>query len=188
MDMQQLVAQALKIPRSFSSRRADLGTTWGFTPFSTYRDADCLTRANWEVITEDLQRRFPDSFEIMHSTCQLMGWVDNLLLNVTDERAAQAVLNWVHKLERYPVADDEKLAALEGEEIEETVDGWILDAVRKALSEDPELRTRYLDDGFWISDEAESTAWKAAVRHSEYSNGEVVPDLDAILEELRDAP
>lgn len=97
-----------------------LGKTWGFT-FSVHRDSDRLERSNWEVISNDLLKKHPNTVEIVHCGHWLVGWVDHLAVKMIDKngritRAGIDVLDWLEKLDGYPVADEDHYSRLESDE------------------------------------------------------------------------
>lgn len=116
-----LAAAAIKRPGSFAMFDK-LGRVWfepgawGFSPIGTHRDADTLTRSNWEVITKDLLARFPDSFLVFHTSHCLVGRYDHLAVNTGDESAMIALAEWAHKLDGYPVANEDHWSELEWSE------------------------------------------------------------------------
>lgn len=94
-----------------------MGETWAWT-FGTNRDADALVRSNWDVITFDMQSRFPDDTDIFRAGHWACGWVEQLSVRVLNDDgtmtdAGQAVLDWMDHLDNYPVADDEHFSDLE---------------------------------------------------------------------------
>lgn len=89
---------------------------WGFTPIGTHRDADTLTRSNWEVIKDDLLERFPDAFIVFHTSHCLVGWYDHLAVDTSNDAAMEALAEWTRALESYPVASDEHWSELEWNE------------------------------------------------------------------------
>ena len=86
---------------------------WGFSPIGTHRDADTLTRSNWEVITRDLLERFPDAFEVYHTSHWAVGWYDHLAVDTSNETAMLALAEWCAALADYPVANENHWSELE---------------------------------------------------------------------------
>lgn len=125
----------LKRPRDFGYF-GDLDlTVWGFSPFGVHRDSDALSRSNWRVISEDLCWRFPESTEVMHTSHWACGWYDHLMLLTTDTEALEAALEWVERLESYPVADELDWSDLESADEQEAWEGYARSDFRRALEE-----------------------------------------------------
>ncbi len=93
---------------------------WGVVGgIGQHRDSDALERSNFEVISEDLLERFPESVQIERSSHWAVGWVESMRLDTSDEKATLAAMDWHERLESYPVADEEHWSNLEREEDEE---------------------------------------------------------------------
>jgi len=111
---------------------------WGRTGLGQHRDADELTRSNWEVISKDLLERFPDDFQAESYNHWAVGWTEELRVRVIKEEVAaeldgnftdleeedlteafKACIEWAEKLADYPVADEEHFSRLEHEELME---------------------------------------------------------------------
>lgn len=107
MTRQELVTAMLTRPPDFGYHgNLDLFNTYGFTPFSVNRDSALLDRSNWIVIHDDLMARFPDSFEVVACKHWACGWIEHLAINVTDEDAVDAAIDWYLALKDYPIADE----------------------------------------------------------------------------------
>lgn len=86
---------------------------------SVHRDSDALERSNWHTLTADiLAMRDEGGDEDMLADAAverishfLVGWVDYLLVRPGTPQAARA-LEWRHRLELCPVADDVHLRTL----------------------------------------------------------------------------
>ena len=116
--------------------------------FSVHRDSDALERSNWRVITKDLTQRFQDDCRITRARHWAVGWIEHLVVRVltpgtdvdawwrearkpVDERAMdlqacftpayEAAMEWKHKLERYPVADEDDYSGERHAELRETL-------------------------------------------------------------------
>lgn len=119
MNLETLRANTLTRPSSFAmfdrreSRRWFEPNGWGFSPIGTHRDADTLTRSNWQVITKDLLARFPDAFEVFHTSHWAVGWYDHLAVDTSDDAAMRALAEWLDKLDGYPVANEDHWSELE---------------------------------------------------------------------------
>lgn len=119
--------QCLKRPDSFAmfdrSRPWFQPSGWGFTPLGTHRDADTLTRSNWEVITKDLLARFPDAFDVVKTSHWAVGWFDHLAVDTSNDEAMEALAERVCSLAEYPIADESHLSDLEFNEACEVWNG-----------------------------------------------------------------
>lgn len=130
-----------------------LGKTWAFT-FGKSRDSELLEESNFDVVREDLEKRFPEDVENVHSSHWAVGWVDELAVRMLDGKgkvtpAGIAALEWQEKLEDYPVADEEEYnqrqydASIENIMSEGRIDrakaeevfGWLWDFNQRALSD-----------------------------------------------------
>ena len=86
--------------------------------FSRTRDSDILDISNFDVIYQDLEKRFPDDVWIERASHFLCGWVDYVVVRMLDgsgepTEAASAVLEWGDTLEQYPVADESAFSEAE---------------------------------------------------------------------------
>lgn len=113
------------------SGELDLGGTWGWC-WATNRDADALTRSNYEVISEDLLKRFPRQVQTENYSHWLCGWVERICIQLKTKKggitqAAEAAFDWYQKLEDYPVANEEHFSQTEQDECIEIIEncyGW----------------------------------------------------------------
>ncbi len=113
----ELVKQSAHIPNFGYHGDLDLGITWAFV-FDVHRDSDRLERSNWEVISKDLLKKHPKTVEITNCGHWLVGWVDHLTIKMVDKngritRAGIDVLDWLEKLDQYPIADEDHYSNLE---------------------------------------------------------------------------
>lgn len=127
MTREEFVQQALARPQYWANHTPEDGAyeTMGAV-IGVHRDSDTLARSNWEVISADLQERFPEAFMIKRSRHFLVGWSETLFVDARDETAVDACVEWLSKLEDYPVACDEHWSRLESEEAQETWKGFKL--------------------------------------------------------------
>jgi hypothetical protein len=158
----------------------NLGGAWAFS-VSTHRDADILTRSNFEVISSDLEKRFPGDVEVVRSTHWGSGWQEDLAVRVLDDDgvptpAAHALYEWRRALQDYPVADDEHHSRLEWEESVENVRNAAFWNLNTSISgEQAEEVFRWISDNKnsglnWDSEGAQyptDEALKAALAHFE---------------------
>lgn len=123
---------------------------WFIAPCGRNRDSDTLTRSNWEVMCEELNRIDPNgdteedednvpSWEIHRFGHWACGWVE-----ISIVRPGTAAADYVHELAEslsdYPVADESHFSELEYEEAAESWDSW------GAKDFATELRDKFLDD------------------------------------------
>ncbi len=106
---------------------------WLVAPVSTNRDADCLTRSNWAVVTEDLKNHDHDGknddVEIHRFGHWACGWFEIALVR-PGSKAAEAAEGWETSLNDYPVASDDHFSDLEFREVSEYWAGMSLDERR----------------------------------------------------------
>jgi hypothetical protein len=134
----ELAKEICKRPDSFCyfGDNKDLFDTWGFT-ISVHRDSDALGRSNFEVISEDMQKRFPKQVEITECGHWAVGWIKHLTVKMLTKdhkrvtKAGLAILEWLDKLEDYPVADESHWSETEYDELQETFDNFKKDFVKE---------------------------------------------------------
>lgn len=174
-DAQTAADQAVKETaniRDFAYRGdLPLGKTWAFT-FARNRDSDILDVSNYETIKEDLEKRFPKDVEEVHASHFAFGWVDHLAVKMLDKKgkvtkAGIAALEWVDKLESYPVADEEDYsrreleATLENIEFEGGLDADTAGDVYRWLSDNEPGTVESSDDkgGYPSKEKIEEALW-----------------------------
>lgn len=92
---------------------------WIVAPVGTNRDADALTRSNWEVVISDIESH--DSGEDVeihrfgHWGC---GWFEIALIR-PNTPASECAAKWESSLSDYPVADDSHFSEIQHEEAQE---------------------------------------------------------------------
>jgi hypothetical protein len=121
-----MLKKSRSIPDFGYSGELDLGHTWSFVPISVHRDSDALQRSNFEVIYQDMVKRFPDDTEVTHCSHWLVGWFDHLTIRLIDDNgletaASNAIQEWLRKLDDYPVANEEHRSNTEFQEQIETI-------------------------------------------------------------------
>jgi hypothetical protein len=108
-------------PTGFDARGLALPDrqNWLVAPVSTNRDADALTRSNWEVVTSGLAQFGLDveTHEFGHWAC---GWFRICLVR-PGTPAAESAESWESALADYPVASDDHFSDLE---TAETAEYW----------------------------------------------------------------
>lgn len=109
---------ALEKPQDFGYwGNEDTFVTWGFCGIDKHRDSSLLDICNFDVVTKDLNNRFPDETRIEGFGHWAVGHVDRLVvrvlkdesLGIVEENITQvfkAALDWKDSLIDYPVADD----------------------------------------------------------------------------------
>ena len=154
-DIKKVASLALEKPKDFGYwGSGDMFKTWGFAGINN-TGMDTLETSNFEFISQDLMKKFPDDFRIENYTHWVCGSVDQLCVrilksadgdiieeNITD--AFKAAMKWQNDLIEYPIADENHYYDLESEEIidsinyykmiDKTKDGWeekILEKLRE---------------------------------------------------------
>src|SRR5688572_9599267 len=74
---------------------------WFVAPVATNRDAGCLQRSNWEVVTEDIRKAGDGDCEIHRFGHWANGWFELMLIRPGSEAAKVAEL-WENALSEYP--------------------------------------------------------------------------------------
>jgi hypothetical protein len=86
---ESVLKESRNIPSFSYSGDLELGVYWAFT-FSVHRDSGQIDRSNWEVITNDLEKRFPDDIESVHCGHWAVGWIDHLAVKVWESETCVA--------------------------------------------------------------------------------------------------
>lgn len=84
----------------------------------TNRDADCLTRANYDAMFKALGGESETVFKVSesHWAC---GWVEWIAIHESDTKAIEIADDILGKLEAYPVVDEELWSEYEDEECQQ---------------------------------------------------------------------
>lgn len=87
---------------------------------SVHRDATLLEVSNWEVITDDMLKRYPRYCHVESFGHWAVGWIDYLVVRLTTKSgkptiAAHAIKEWIDRLDDYPIADSDDLSQRESE-------------------------------------------------------------------------
>lgn len=121
-DIEALAKQAVKVSRKLPYwEPRDGSDVYNWTSLvGKHRDSGLLDISNFEVISEDVQKRFPDDVEVVRFGHWAVGWVDELMVRVYDAQgeitpAFEAAAEWRGALEDYPVASDEDYSRREYE-------------------------------------------------------------------------
>lgn len=104
-------------------------------PVGRHRDSEVLERSNFDVIYEDLDKRFGADVDIANFGHWAVGWVEEIIWNSGNKNLAKAVAEWGKKLESYPVADEDDFSEKEMEEQQEYWDSWGRSQFENALVE-----------------------------------------------------
>jgi len=125
----QETAKTIHAPDTAYRGDYPLGKTWAIT-FSVNRDSELLERTNFEVISTDMQKRFPKSTDVIRFDHWGVGWVDYLIVRMLNRKgevtkAGIAALEWQGALESYPVADEEEFSKREYEESHEAIQNLV---------------------------------------------------------------
>lgn len=109
---------ALEKPEDFGYWGNDqMFNTWGFCGIDKNRDSKIFEESNFEVLTRNLTREFPNDFDVERYNHWLVGWVERLTVKVlknpgeiTEENITDAfkkAMWWKDQLNDYPfVAED----------------------------------------------------------------------------------
>ena len=98
----------------------DMFKTWGFCGIDKNRDSNIIERSNFDYITKELIRDFPNDFKIETYSHWLVGSVDRLVCRILKYEipfidqvkeeditiAFIAAMEWLDQLRDYPVADE----------------------------------------------------------------------------------
>lgn len=104
---------------------------WLVVPVGTNRDADILTRSNWEVVTKDIMATHEDedSAEIHRFGHWGPGWFEICLVR-PGSNAAKCAEEWESALDDYPVASDAHFSELAHNEANEA---WQFERTRDRI-------------------------------------------------------
>lgn len=111
-------------PTGFDAKGLGLGDRqdWLVGPVTTDRDAGCLQRSNWAVVTEDIAKADPEGEDhechsFNHWAC---GWLEIVIVR-PGSKAHECAAEWECALADYPVASDSHFSDLE---TNEAVEYW----------------------------------------------------------------
>ena len=152
-EAERAVRQTANIPDFAYHGDLPIGETWAFT-VSKHRDSSVSGTSNYDVILADMQKRFPRSVDEVRASHWAVGWIAHLAVRMLDKqgrvtKAGAAILDWNTKLEDYPVADEEALAAAEYEAAIESLMNW------SSLPIDGEMAERI---HAWLGDHGRETS------------------------------
>lgn len=132
-NIEKYAIQATTKPEDFGYWGSeDMFDTWGFTNIDQNRDSDVLERANFKYITEELMAIFPNDYRIENYAHWAVGNVDRLVCRVYEEDTDKKVIassfylamEWLDKLEDYPVADEETYDKMIDDDNIDSIDFW----------------------------------------------------------------
>ena len=100
--------------RNFDGDSNHLRDHYFLAPVSTSRDADILTRSNWEIVTNEILKvaKHEDT-EICRFGHWACGWYEQMLIHKSDTEALKVAEEWCCALADYPVASDEHYSELQ---------------------------------------------------------------------------
>lgn len=108
---EDLVAEHSPVNIPHFAYRGDLDENWAYV-VGHHRDSETWEQSNYQVIQQDLERRFPEDVVEEESSHFLVGWSTGLAVRIFDNRgyvtdAGVAALEWLDKLENYSIADED---------------------------------------------------------------------------------
>ena len=117
----------------------DMFKTWGFCGIDKNRDSNIREISNFDFMSNDLLKRFPDDFRIETYNHWLVGSVDRLVCRILKHElpfidqvkekdittAFIAAMEWLDQLNDYPVADESDYADKQFEEAIKSIEYWI---------------------------------------------------------------
>lgn len=132
-NIEKYAIQATTKPEDFGYWGSeDMFVTWGFTNIDQNRDSDILEKANFKYITEELMSIYPDDYRIENYAHWAVGNVDRLVCRVYEDDTDKKVIassfylamEWLDKLEDYPVADEETYDKMIDDDNIDSIDFW----------------------------------------------------------------
>lgn len=77
---------------------------------ATYRDADALTESNHRTAVAEMRERLTGAsatrWQVVRFSCSMVGWVDHVFINLTDEDVRAYVDDVTERIEGYPALDE----------------------------------------------------------------------------------
>ena len=156
----ELAKMALEKPEDFGWwGKEEMFVSWGWSGIDKNAASDPIEISNFDFISDDLMRKFPHDFEIVtlrhwavntveRLTCRILidpygGLVES---NITE--AFWNAMEWLNKLEEYPVADDDHLDAYCYSEMAEWIKSELPDEVyiSKSIDETVAQIINFMDD------------------------------------------
>lgn len=129
--MDDMVKQALTRPSDFAyfGDNDEMFVTWGFFGPSIHRDSDNIDKSNYEVVLEELEKRFPNDYEIIHSSHWAVGWASQIAIRVLDKNdepteVYEYMLDVFNSLQEYPILDEWDHSEKEHSDALDTID-WL---------------------------------------------------------------
>ena len=157
----ELAKMALEKPEDFGWwGKEEMFVSWGWAGIDKSNASDALELCNFEVITDDLLKRFPGDFDLVGLGHWVVGHTDRLTVrilndsnseidesNITD--AFKATMEWKSKLEDYPVADEDMLYDYCVDEVIEWIGNYLPEEVFIRESKDKtvsEIYSKMIED------------------------------------------
>lgn len=113
---------------------------WAATPIFKHRDSCLMERTNFDGILKELGDQVGEEgpFDVLHSSHWGCGWVDQLIVDTSNEGAIERLKGIVGFLEAYPVWDDEAYSEARSEAERKEYGDWMILDLRNMWVEDPE--------------------------------------------------
>lgn len=158
----ELAKMALEKPDDFGWwGKEEMFVSWGWAGIDKSNASDALELCNFEVVSDDLLKRFPGDFDLVGLSHWVVGHTDRLTVrilndsnseidesNITD--AFKAAMEWKSTLDNYPVADEDVLYDYCVDEVIEWIDSYLPEEVFIRESKDKTVSEIY---GKMIEDE-----------------------------------
>lgn len=117
----------------------DMFKTWGFCGIDKNRDSNIMEISNFDYISKDLLTNLPDDFRIETYNHWMVGSVDRLVCRIIKEElpfmelmveaditiAFYYAMEWLDKLNDYPIADEGDYSEKQLKEAIESIEYWV---------------------------------------------------------------
>jgi len=117
----------------------DMFKTWGFCGIDKNRDSDIREVSNFDSISKDLLKRFPEDFRIETYSHWAVGSVDRLICRILKQElpfkdeikeeditiAFHSAMEWLDNLDDYPIADEDDYSEKQFQEAIESIKYWV---------------------------------------------------------------
>lgn len=132
-DISKLASQAMEKPSDFGYwGYSNMFVTWGFSGIDKTRDSSLMEISNFDVISQDLMKKFPNDFRIEGFSHWAVGHVDRLTCRILKNKtegyvetniteAFKEVIKWHEALSEHPVADESHYGELEFQDVIESL-------------------------------------------------------------------
>jgi len=152
---------------------------------SVHRDSYCLDRSNWRRIKEDAEEAFPDAFWTMPCSHWAVGWIDHLMVDVTNREAVAWCMNVCDDLQDYPIYDEDDWSSLEHDEEWECFCNNAVPDISKNLEKRQFELEGYIEEGELLT-EAEDALLAAIRWFDDLSKEDTEQHLSRALSDLHD--